>query len=332
MHAVVIDDGRLRWGERPDPLPGSTELLVAVRAAGLNNADLMQRAGTYPPPPGGCPDLLGMEMAGEVVAVGASVHRFGVGDRVMGLVARGGAQATLTLVDETHVLAVPDGVSWSEAGGFAEIYCTAFDALFAHCQLAMGERVLVTGAAGGVGVAGVQLAAATGAEVVASVRDRRCHRAVAALGATEVITPGKVADHGPYDVVLELVGAQSVAGTLSALRTDARVAVIGLGAGSRLELDLGELLRARARLAGSTLRSRDRRELGNIVACVATSVLPLLATGRVRVPVCAEFPLEEAEAAYARFAAGGKLGKVVLTAGTKPAPRCASTIVRGHST
>ncbi len=314
MQAVVIDDGRLRWMERPDPAPGPTELLVAVRAAGLNNADLLQRAGTYPPPPGACPDIPGMEMAGEVAAAGRLVRRFGVGDRVMGLVARNGAQATLAVVDETHALAVPDRVSWSEAGGFSEAYCTAFDALFMQCHLMVGERVLVTGAAGGVGTAAVQLGAAAGAEVVASVRDRRRHPEVAALGAREVVVPDQVADRGPYDVVLELVGAPSVASALGALRTGARVAVIGLGAGSRLELDLVDLLRARARLAGSTLRSRDWRELGTVVAETGASVLPLLAAGRLRVPVCAEVPLSDAAAGYGRFAAGAKLGKIVLTA------------------
>ena len=172
MQAIVIEDGRLAWRERPDPAPGDHELLVAVRAAGVNGADLAQRRGAYPAPPGWPPDIPGLEMAGEVVAAGARVTRFAPGDRVMALVG-GGAQATLATVDEAHALAVPVGVAWPEAGGFMEVYATAFDALFAQAGLALGERILVTGAAGGVGCAGVQLAAIAGAHVVASTASRR---------------------------------------------------------------------------------------------------------------------------------------------------------------
>ncbi|MGH9087463.1 MAG: zinc-binding dehydrogenase [Acidimicrobiales bacterium] len=318
MHAVVIDQGRLLWEERPDPVPEATELLVAVRAAGINAADLMQRAGTFPPLPGASPDVPGMEMAGDVLATGRSVRRFTVGDRVMGLVGGGGAHASMAVVDETHALSVPEGLSWSEAGGFCEAYCTALDALFRQCGLAIGDRALVTGAAGGVGIAGVQLAAAAGAQVIASVRDRRRHHEVAALGATEVVVPEEVAGHGPYDVVLELVGATSLPAALRALGAAGRVAVIGISSGSHIELDLAQLMGSQARIAGSTLRSRDRREMGNVVAAVGANVVPLLAAGRVRVPVCDAFPMAEAEAGYARFAAGGKLGKVVLL---PPSPR-----------
>lgn len=313
MQAVVIHDGELRWEERPDPEPGDTELLVAVHGAGLNGADIMQRAGKYPPPPGAPEDVPGMELAGEVVATGRAVRRFAVGDRVMGLVG-GGAQATLALLEESHALAVPEGVSWAQAGGFCEAYCTAFDALFRQCGLVMGERVLVTGAAGGVGIAGVQLAAATGARVVASVRDRARHEQVMALGADEVVVPDDVAGHGPYDVVLELVGHASLPTALGALATGGRVSVIGVSSGPRIELDLLHLMRTRARISGSTLRARDRREKGNVVAAVETGALPLLATGRLQVPVCDTFAMADATAAYERFTAGGKLGKVVLTA------------------
>ena len=182
MHAVVIRDGQLYWEERDDPVPGDTELLVSVRAAGLNAADLVQRAGFYPAPPGWPADIPGMEFAGEVVAVGRQVTLFSPGDRVMAVVG-GGAQATLALVDETHALAVPDGLPWTEAGGFPEVFTTAYDALFRQAELQMGERVLVSGGAGGVGTAGVQLAAQAGATVTATVRDPARHDAVAALGA-----------------------------------------------------------------------------------------------------------------------------------------------------
>ena len=177
MHAVVIREGQLYWEERDDPVPGDTELLVAVRAAGLNAADLVQRAGFYPAPPGWPVDIPGMEFAGEVVAVGRQVTLFSPGDRVMAVVG-GGAQATMAFVDESHALPVPDGLSWAEAGGFPEVFTTAYDGLFRQAELQMGERVLVSGAAGGVGTAAVQLAAQAGAMVTATVRDPERREAV----------------------------------------------------------------------------------------------------------------------------------------------------------
>jgi len=311
VHAVVIRDGRLSWEERDDPVCGDTELLVAVRAAGLNGADMAQRAGAYPAPAGWPQDIPGMEMAGEVVAVGRQVTLFGPGDRVMAVVG-GGAQATMARVDESHALAVPDAVPWPEAGGFPEVFWTAHDALFTQAGLRMGERVLVSGAAGGVGTAGVQMAAAAGATVTASVRNATLHDAVRELGAAHVVEPGGEGAHGPYDVVLELVGAPSLSGVLAHLATGARVVVIGVGGGAQLEINLFQLMGARARIGGSTLRARSRREKADVAAAVAAHLLPLLADGRVRVPVADTFPMPEAEAAYERFAKGGKLGKVVL--------------------
>jgi NADPH:quinone reductase-like Zn-dependent oxidoreductase len=311
MHAVVIRNGRLGWEEHEDPVPGDTELLVAVRAAGINGADIMQRAGRYPAPAGWPQDIPGMEVAGEVVEVGGQVTLFAPGDRVMAVVG-GGAQATLARVDESHALAVPDAVSWPEAGGFPEVFSTAYDALFTQAGLQMGERVLVSGAAGGVGTAGVQLAAATGATVTATVRDAARRDGVAALGASAVVEPGREGDHGPYDVVLELVGAPSLTGVLPHLATGARVVVIGVGGGAQMELSLYSLMAARARIGGSTLRARSRREKANVAAAVAAHVVPGLAAGRIRVPVCDTFPMSEAQAAYDRFVEGAKLGKVVL--------------------
>lgn len=311
MRAVVIRQGELRWEERPDPEPGDTELLVAVAAAGVNGADLVQRQGHYPAPPGWPQDVPGMELAGTVTAAGRKVTRFAVGDRVMGLVG-GGGQATVALLDESAALAVPPGTAWPEAGGFPEVFATAHDALFTQCGLAMGERVLVTGAAGGVGVAGVQMAAAAGAAVVASVRDPARRDGVAALGAARVVDPAEVVEHGPYDVVLELVGAPSLATAVGALAPGGRVVVIGVGGGSRVELDLYRLMAARARICGSTLRSRSREAKAAVVAAVEAHVLPLLADGRICVPVCDTFPMAEASAAYERFRRGSKLGKVVL--------------------
>jgi NADPH:quinone reductase len=311
MHAVVIADGRLRWEERPDPEPGDTELIVDVRAAGVNGADLAQRRGTYPAPAGSPPDIPGLELAGEVVCVGRRVTRFAAGDRVMALVG-GGAQSTRAVVAESQALAVPEALPWPEAGGFVEVFFTAFDALYAQAGLRLGDRVLVTGAAGGVGTAAVQLAAAGGASVVAAVRDPALRAAVADLGAERVVAPEEIGDHGPYDVVLELVGAAGLALALPALAVGGRVVVIGIGSGERLELDLLWLMRVRGRLAATTLRARSAAEKAALTVAVERGVLPLLAARRVRVPVCARFPMSEATLAYERFASGGKLGKVVL--------------------
>jgi NADPH2:quinone reductase len=313
VHAVVIRDGRLHWEEHDDPVPGDTELLVSVQAAGVNAADLVQRAGFYPAPPGWPADIPGMELAGEVVSVGRSVTLFSPGDRVMAVVG-GGAQATLAFVDESHALAVPDPLPWPEAGGFPEAFSTAYDALFTQAGLQMGERVLVSGAAGGVGTAGVQLAAEAGAIVTASVRNPDHRDAVAAFGAHAVIAPGDEGDAGPYDVVLELVGQASLTNVLPHLAPWSRVVVIGVGSGGRMEIDLMQLMTKRARIGGSTLRARSRREKADVAAALAAHVLPALAAGRLTIPVSDTFPLAEAEAAYERFSAGGKLGKVVLVA------------------
>jgi NADPH:quinone reductase-like Zn-dependent oxidoreductase len=286
---------------------------VAVRAAGINGADLLQRKGLYPPPPGVPEDIPGMELAGEVVATGASVTRFAVGDRVMALVG-GGAQAELATVAEEVALPVPDGLGWAEAGGFPEVFATAHDALVTQGRLVAGDRLLVSGAAGGVGTAGVQLGRALGAHVVASVRATELHPQVRALGADEVVEPDGVPDHGPYDVSLELVGAPGIGPALGALATGGRIVVIGVGAGARVELDLLALMGKRATIGGSTLRARPLGQKAAVTRAVGDRVLPWLADGTVRVPVAATFPLSEAAAAYGRFAAGAKLGKIVLVA------------------
>ncbi|HEX4818925.1 MAG TPA: zinc-binding dehydrogenase [Acidimicrobiales bacterium] len=310
MHAVTIVDGRLEWTEHPDPEPGAGELLVRVRAAGLNSADRMQVAGFYPAPPGSPADIPGLELAGEVVAVGAGVQRFAVGDRVMAVVG-GGGQAELALVHERHALPVPEAIAWPEAGGFPEVFTTAHDALFTQCELAIGERVCVHGAAGGVGLAGVQLAAAAGASVVATVRNAQLRDEVATFGAT-VVDPEEFGGHGPFDVVLELIGAPNMAANFDALAMRGRIVVIGVGGGGDANVSLMAIMQKRAVLRGSTLRTRSLEDKAAAARAVEQHVLPLIADGRVRVPIEATFPMSDAAAAYERFSAGGKLGKLVL--------------------
>ncbi len=313
MRCVVAAGGAVACAERPDPVPGTRELLVRVRAAALNGADLHQVAGRYPVPPGLPADLLGIEAAGVVEAAGPGVTRFEPGDRVMAVVSAAG-QAELVVVHERLAMPVPDNLGWPEAGGFPEVFTTAHDALLTQCGLRTGERVLVNGAAGGVGVAAVQIAVATGATVVAGVRSERLRPALAELGATPA-EPQEAFGLGPFDVVLELVGAPNIGADLEALAIGGRIAVIGVSAGFLAELDFRVLMARRAAIRGSTLRPRPFEEKALAARLVERHVLPLVAAGRVRVPVEATFPLEDCAAAYERFAAGGKLGKVVLVIG-----------------
>jgi NADPH2:quinone reductase len=313
MHAVTIVDGRLEWSEHPDPEPGAGEVLVAVRAAGLNGADRLQVAGRYPAPQGVPADIPGLELAGEVVGVGDGVSRWRPGDRVMAIVA-GGGQAELAVVHERHLLAVPDGIGWAAAGGFSEVFITAHDALFSQCGLSMGDRLCVHGAAGGVGVAAVQLAVAAGASVVATVRDPERRAEVAALGA-RVVAPDAFVDEGPFDVILELVGAPNLPYDVRALATNGRISVIGIGAGAKAELNLSALMGVRGTIHASTLRARSLEEKAVAARAVERQVLPMLAAGRVSVPVSATFPMSDAAAALEWFVSGGKLGKIVLLTG-----------------
>jgi NADPH2:quinone reductase len=311
MRAATIRDGEVLVEEHPNPVPGDGEVLVRVRAAGLNGADMMQRRGLYPAPPGSPQDIPGMELAGVVDALGRGAERFALGDRVMAIVG-GGAQAELAVVHERQLMPVPAGLDWPEAGGLPEVFTTAHDAVFAQGELRSGERLLVHGGAGGVGTAAVQLGGAAGARVTATVRREQSRAEVAALGA-EVIAPEGFVEHGPFDVILELVGAPNLADDLNALGVGGRICVIGVSAGVKAELNLLALMGKRARIHGSTLRARPLEEKALAARRLEREVLPLFETGALTVPVAETFALEDAAAAYDRFAAGGKLGKIVLT-------------------
>src|ERR1700759_949541 len=195
MRAVTIIDKVLAVSDMPDPEPGSGEVLVKVHAAGLNGADMMQRKGHYPAPPGAPQEIPGLELAGEVVDLGPAATRFAVGDRVMGIVG-GGGQAELCTVHERILMPVPERLSWAEAGGTPEVFTTAHDAVFTQGQLLVGERLLVHGGAGGVGTAAIQLGKVAGARVTATVRNPDVRDQVAELGAT-VVEPDRFGEHGP---------------------------------------------------------------------------------------------------------------------------------------
>jgi NADPH:quinone reductase len=311
MRAATIRDQQIVIEEHLDPAPAAGEVLVRIHAAGLNGGDMMQLRGLYPAPPGYPQDIPGMELAGVVDALGAGAERFAVGDRVMAIVG-GGAQAELMTVHERLLMPVPRALDWPAAGGLPEVFTTAHDAIFTQAQLRPGERLLVHGGAGGVGTAAIQLARASGARVTATVRNQALRDGVAALGA-EVIAPDGFSEHGPFDVILELVGAPNLSENLQALATGGRIAVIGVGAGVKGELNLLALMGKRARIHGSTLRARPLEEKALAARGLEREVLPLFESGALQVPVAETFPLEQAADAYERFAAGGKLGKIVIT-------------------
>jgi NADPH:quinone reductase len=313
VRAVTIKDGSLLVEERPDPEPGKGELLVRVRAAGLNGADMHQRRGAYPAPPGSPPDIPGMELAGEVAALGHGATRFEEGDRVMAIVG-GGAQAELAVVHERVAMPVPERLDWPQAGGLPEVFITTHDAVFTQAGLRTGEHLLVHGGAGGVGTAAVQLGRVAGARVTATVRREELRPRVEELGA-RAIDPQGFEDEGPFDVVLELVGASNLAANLKSLATGGRIAVIGVGGtGPTAEINLLAVMQKRARIHGSTLRARLLEEKATATRLVEKQVLPHFEDGSLTVPVAETFELERAEEAYSRFESGGKFGKIVLLA------------------
>jgi NADPH:quinone reductase len=311
MRAVTVREGSLAVEDHADPTPGHGQILVRVRAAGLNGADMLQRLGGYPAPPGEPQDIPGLELAGEVEALGPGVRRFSEGDRVMAVVG-GGGQAELAIVHERAAMPVPEALDWAQAGGLPEVFTTAHDALFTQAGLRPGEQLLVHGGAGGVGTAAVQMARAAGARVTATVRREELRAGVEALGA-RVIAPDGFGEHGPYDVILELVGAGNLAENIASLARRGRISVIGVGgSGPTAEINLLGLMQKHARIHGSTLRARPLEEKAIAARLVERELLPKFDSGELTVPVADTFPLDQAERAYERFSAGGKLGKIVL--------------------
>ncbi len=292
-------------GERPDPVPLPSEVLVRVTHAGLNPADLVQRAGNYPAPPGSPADIPGLEVAGTVIACGEAVTTWRAGDRVFGLVG-GGGLADMVAVHERHLARIPDDLTDREAAAVPEAFITAHDAVFTRAGLVLGETLLVNGASGGVGTAAVQLGVAAGVRVLANARSHR--EALTDLGAE----PCQLSEARGVDVVLELVGAANLPGSLEALAVRGRIIVVGTGAGADAELSLRALMGRRASLMGTVLRARPMEEKAAAVQAFARSVVPHLAAGRVRPVIDRVFPIADAVAAFDHLAAPGKLGKVLL--------------------
>jgi NADPH:quinone reductase-like Zn-dependent oxidoreductase len=313
MRVAEIKDKAIGPGTREDLEPGLGQALIRVHAAGVNGADPVQVAGFYPPPPeAGVPeDIPGMELAGELVDSRSPLPRFKPGARVMAIVA-GAAQAEYAVVDERQLMPVPDLLDWTQAGGFPEVFATAYDALVRQANLRSGQRLLVNGAGGGVGTAAVQLGRVLGADVTASVRNEKNRAAVEELGANRALDPDEAFAHGPFDVVLELVGAPNLVPSVKALATWGTIVVIGVSAGHEGVLDLRRLMAKRGTVRASTLRYRSSEEKALLARELEASVLPLVGDGRLRVPIEAEFPLAEVATAYERFSAGGHVGKIVV--------------------
>ena len=307
----------VRFEERPDPVPGDHEVVVAARFAGVNWADVAQRQGYYPPPPGSPADIPGLEVAGVVQAAGREVLTWRAGDRVFGVVG-GGGLADRVRVQERHLAAVPAGLADDLAAAVPEAYITAHDAVFTRCGLELGEVLLVTGANGAVGSAGVQLGLAAGARVVACVRSPGTASAHAKNGAV-VVSPEAVADQlaalGGADVVLELIGVANLQGDLDALAVKGRIVIVGTPGGADGVISLRALMGKRASLYGTMLRARPLEEKAAAVQAFARSVVPLLAAGRALPVIDRVFPAADAVAAFDYLVRPGKSGKVLLDFG-----------------
>jgi len=313
MKAVIFEDRpdrRALLVERPDPLPGTHEVLVKATHAGLNPADLLQRDGKHPPPPDSPPDIPGLEVAGTVDAIGPRVTRWRPGDRVFGIVG-GGGLSDMVCVPENQLARVPDNLDDAKAAAVPEVFVTAHDAVFTQARLGMGETLLVNGANGGVGTAAVQLGLAAGARVLASVRTPAAAERLRELGAE----PVALADARGVDVILELVGASNLAGDFEALATSGRIIVVGTGGGSSATLDLRALMGRRATLVGTLLRVRSPEEKAAAMRAFARAVVPLLALGRVWPVIERVVPADHVQEALEHLASPGKFGKVLLQFG-----------------
>jgi NADPH2:quinone reductase len=306
--------------ERPDPVPAGREVMVAARVAALNPADLLQREGNYPAPPGSPADVPGLEVAGEVVCVGPDVERWAVGDRVFGLIG-GGGLSTRVLVEERSLAAVPDRLDEHGAAAVPEVFVTAHDALRTQAGLRRNETLLVHGASGGVGSAAVQLGLALGARVLGVARSEDGRDFVAELGAEPVADDGFVdavmatTDGHGADVILELVGTPHFPADLEAVARRGRIMVVGIVGGTDARFSLLQLMQRRARIEGTVLRARDLDEKAAAVAAFEREVVPLLADGTIAPVVDRTFPMEDVHDAFDHLAGRGKRGKVLLDLG-----------------
>ena len=325
MRAVVITEPGepevLNWQEVPDPVPAPGEVVIDVAASGVNRADLMQREGFYPPPPG-APPYPGLECSGRVRAVGAAVTGWRPGDQVCALLA-GGGYAEQVAVPAGQLLPVPDSVDITTAAAFPETACTVYANVFQLAGLASGELLLVHGGSSGIGTMAIQLAKAFGARVACTAGSPQKLDRCRELGADVVINyrtedfvaAVKDATGGAgADVILDIMGASYLARNLDALATDGRLVIIGRQGGSRADIDLGVLQAKRASLYATTLRARPAHQKAAVVAAVLEHVWPLIGAGQVAAVIDRELPMSQAAQAHRAMAASEHIGKILLLA------------------
>ena len=304
-------------GERPVPQPAEDQVLVRVAAAGVNRADTSQRKGTYPVP-AGAPDILGMEISGTVVALGASVAEWKVGDEVCALVV-GGGYAEYCAVDAQHCLPVPAGLGLLEAASLPETYFTVWSNVFIGARLAAGEMLLMHGGAGGIGTTAIQLGKAFGAKVIATDSPAERCKLCIELGADRVIDYRQedfveaARREGGANVILDIVGGPNIEKNLKAAAPDGRIIQLAFAQGSKVEINLMPVMLKRLTYTGSTLRTRPAAFKARVAQELEEKVWPLIGSGRIKPVVRATFPLAEAAKAHALMESSAHTGKIMLT-------------------
>lgn len=322
MRVIEITDGSgpaeaLVLADRPRPEPADGQVRIRVQAAGVNRPDLLQRNGGYPPPPGAS-DILGLEVAGVVDAIGGGVQGWKIGDAVCALLG-GGGYAEYAVVDARHVLPIPSGLTPVQAAALPETVFTVFANVFEAGSLRPGETLLIHGATSGIGVTAIQMAKAAGARVIATSRGAEKAMAASRLGADLSLDASTgdlrsaILDAGGADVVLDMIGADYAALNQAVLKPGGRWVVIATLTGALAEIDLMRLMLKRVVLTGSTLRSRPADEKARLAAAVRQTVWPWIEAGHLAPPIEATFPLENAAAAHRLLEGGRHVGKIVLT-------------------
>ncbi len=319
MKAILVENGKLRLGNAPEPEVGVGEVKIAVAASAVNRADLVQATGAYPPPPGAS-DILGLECSGKVIAVGEGVMRTAAGDQVCALLA-GGGYAETVVAPAGQVLKIPEGLSLLEAAAVPEVFATAYLNLYSEANLSLGERVLLHAGASGVGTAAIQLCRQSHNPVFVTVGSDDKLRRCLALGAEGGVNrherdfPDKVSDWTQgqgFDVILDPVGGGYLKDNLASLRIDGRLVLIGLMGGAKADISLGLVLMKRLRLIGSTLRARSISAKAQVMDGLQAKVWPKLTSGAIKPVLEATFSMEEAQRAHDLVASNSTFGKVML--------------------
>ena len=321
MKAILVaDDQSLSWSDTETPQVDVGEVLISVKATAINRADLLQRQGGYPPPPGASP-ILGLECAGDVIEVGANVDGFQAGDRVCALLA-GGGYAEVASAPVGSVLPIPDGLDYEQAASLPEVYATAWLNLYMEAGMVAGERAILHAGASGVGTAGVQLCRVFGQTSFVTAGEAEKIERCVALGASGgynrhegsfLEAAQTFADGQGIDVILDPVGGQYLSDNLVLLGTGGRLVLIGLMGGPKAEINLAVLMGKRARVIGSTLRSRPNAEKADVMSQLEQHVWPKISSGDIAPIIDSVFPIQDTDGAHRRMASNESFGKIVLT-------------------